>query len=125
MHADAHRHAAARAAPQFLVQDHVIPVVEPGAAVFLGIRKAQQAEFAASMQERLRVTLDDLEALQRNQMEQLELSLTRLLDSVREARSTKRSREIRRVFDDYRQWVEDTLTTEPQPHVRVLAAFTR
>jgi hypothetical protein len=26
------------------------------------------------------------------------------------------------VFDDYRQWVQDTLTTEPQPWIQVLGA---
>ena len=34
----------------------------------------------------------------------------------------QRSRDIHRVFDDYRRWVEDTLTTEPQPWIQVLAA---
>ena len=29
------------------------------------------------------------------------------------------------VFDEYRQWVADTMTTEPQPYIRVLAALTR
>ena len=34
----------------------------------------------------------------------------------------KRSQAIHRVFDDYRQWVQDTLTTEPQPWIQVLAS---
>jgi hypothetical protein len=27
-----------------------------------------------------------------------------------------------RLFDDYRQWVQDTLMTEPKPWIQVLAA---
>ena len=36
-------------------------------------------------------------------------------------RFEQRSQQIKRVFDEYRQWVHDTLTTEPQPWIQVLA----
>ena len=54
------------------------------------------------MSERLQGTLAELERLQ--------------------GRFEQRNQQINRVFDDYRQWVQDTLTTEPQPWIQVLAA---
>jgi hypothetical protein len=55
-------------------------------------------------------------------MQQLELHLEKQLETVRRGKFERRSQVIRRVFDDYRQWVQDTLTTEPQPWIQVLAA---
>jgi hypothetical protein len=53
---------------------------------------------------------------------QLTLDLERQLETVKRGRFEQRSQQINRVFDDYRQWVHDTLTTEPQPWIQVLAA---
>lgn len=36
---------------------------------------------------------------------------------MRHSRFERRSQQIYRVFDDYRQWVNDTLTTEPSPGI--------
>jgi hypothetical protein len=83
---------------------------------------ARQATFAANMSARLRGTLAELEDLQGRQIQQLELQLEKVIEGVKRSRFERRSRHIHRVFDDYRQWVEDTLTTEPQPYVQVLAA---
>ena len=41
--------------------------------------------------------------------------------SVRERKTSQ----ITKVFDEYRQWVEDTLTIEPSPFIEVLAVVTR
>lgn len=80
-----------------------------------------QAEFSAGLNERLVGTLRDLEHLQGRQLEQLTLSLENQLETVKRGRFEQRSQQINRVFDEYRQWVHDTLTTEPQPWIQVLA----
>ena len=82
----------------------------------------RQAAFAAQMQQRLQSTLADLERLQAEQVQQLELRLAKQLEQVRRSQFERRSRVIRRVFDEYRQWVEDTLSTEPEPYLQILAA---
>lgn len=82
----------------------------------------QQADFSAELAQRLEGTLADLERLQGRQIEQLSLDLEKQLETVKRSRFEQRSRDIHRVFDDYRRWVEDTLTTEPQPWIQVLAA---
>lgn len=83
---------------------------------------AKQATFASQLSERLQGTLAELERLQGRQVQQLTLELEKQLETVKRGRFEQRSQQINRVFDDYRQWVQDTLTTEPQPWIQVLAA---
>jgi len=54
-------------------------------------------------------------------MKQLSLELEKQIETIRQGRFEQRSQQISRVFDEYRQWVEDTLTTEPQAWIQVLA----
>jgi superfamily II DNA or RNA helicase len=82
----------------------------------------RQAAFAGEMQQRLQGTLADLERLQTGQVQHLEWRLEKQLEQVRRSQFERRSMVIRRVFDEYRQWVEDTLSTEPEPYLQVLAA---
>ncbi|PVX38199.1 DEAD/DEAH box helicase [Janthinobacterium sp. 78] len=81
-----------------------------------------QRAFAAEMKTRLEGTLADLERLQSKQVVQLTLQFERVIEGVARSRFEQRTRQINRVFDDYRLWVADTLTTEPQPYIQVLAA---
>lgn len=85
---------------------------------------ARQGVFDTDMKSRLAGTLAELEILQGKQVQQLELRLENLLEGVRQSKREQRGKQIRQVFDEYRQWVEDTMTTEPQPYIRVLAALT-
>lgn len=86
-----------------------------------------QESFAADMTSRLSGTLADLERLQGKQMEQLELCLSenQQAEQFKNNRREQRTQYIRKVFDEYRQWVQDTMTTEPQPFIQVLAAAVR
>jgi hypothetical protein len=83
----------------------------------------RQTRFAVESEQRLQGTLQDLERLQNCQIEQLSLQLENQIETVKRARFERRSQYIHRVFDDYRQWVQDTLTTEPQPWIQVVAAM--
>ena len=79
-------------------------------------------DFTRDLETRLAQTLADLKTLQDRQIEQLELDLAKQIEAVRQSRFGKRSAEINRVFDDYRQWVQDTLTAEPKPWTQVMLA---
>ena len=83
--------------------------------------------FAADMQSRLAGTLSELERLQDRQLTQLELRLAsqHQPEQLHRSRRQQRTQQIHRVFDEYRQWVRDTMTTEPQPFLKVLAAVVR
>ena len=86
-----------------------------------------QESFSAKMTQRLSGTLADLERLQGKQIEQLELRLAanQQAEQFKKSRREQRTQHIRKVFDEYRQWVHDTMTTEPQPFIQVLAAAVR
>ena len=73
-----------------------------------------QESFSAQMTQRLSGTLADLERLQGKQIEQLELRLAanRQVEQFKRTRREQRTQQIRKVFDEYRQWVKDTMTTE-------------
>lgn len=84
----------------------------------------RQQSFSAQMSERLSSTLAELEKLQSKQFEQLELRLenNQQAEHFKRTSRERRTQFIRKVFDEYRVWVEDTMTTEPQPFIQVLAA---
>jgi hypothetical protein len=88
---------------------------------------ALQESFSAQMTQRLSGTLADLERLQGKQIEQLELRLeaNQQAEQLKKTKREQRTQHIRKVFDEYRQWVQDTMTTEPQPFIQVLAAAVR
>ncbi len=88
---------------------------------------ALQKTFALDMTQRLAGTLADLERLQGKQFEQLELRLkaNQQAEQFKKSRREQRTQHIHKVFDEYRQWVQDTMTTEPQPFIQVLAAAVR
>jgi vacuolar-type H+-ATPase subunit E/Vma4 len=76
----------------------------------------------AAVRAQVRALLQQQQSLQAKQVRQLELRLEKQLEQVRRSQFERRSRVIRRVFDEYRQWVEETLSTEPEPYLQVLAA---
>jgi hypothetical protein len=86
-----------------------------------------QESFSAQMTERLSGTLADLERLQGRQIEQLELRFAenQQAESIKRPKREQRKQQIGQVFDEYRQWVQDTMTTEPQPFIQVLGAAVR
>ena len=83
----------------------------------------KQKKFDASLQEKMEKTMELLKTLQERQFEQLELLLEKQLDTVKDSKRKKRKQEIDGVFDSYRNWVENTLSTEPEPYIQVLAAL--
>jgi superfamily II DNA or RNA helicase len=105
-----------------------LPIAELQAALPGAVKQMQahmaalQRSFAAAMTTRLEGTLAELERLQSRQVVQLTLQLERVIEGVARSRFEQRTRQINRVFDDYRAWVADTLTTEPEPYIQVLAA---
>lgn len=87
--------------------------------------RERQQHFAADMATRLQSILANLERLQNKQIEQLELRLEHQggLQNLVQGKRAQRESQIRKVFDDYKVWVRDTLQTEPHPHLQVLAAI--
>ncbi len=99
-------------------------------AAVIAMRKfmvERQKTFAANMDARLENTLADLARLQGKQLEQLEWNFAKsqLAENLKRGQREQRTQHIRKVFDEYRDWVRDTMTTEPEPFIQVLAAATK
>ncbi|WP_299315390.1 DEAD/DEAH box helicase, partial [uncultured Halomonas sp.] len=87
----------------------------------------RQAEFSAATRPELERQLSELKALQERQVHQLEMALesSRQAEHFKASRREQRLGRIEAVFDDYRTWVEDTLTIEPVPFIQIIAVLTR
>ena len=82
--------------------------------------------FESRINEKLNDELEALERLKSRQLRQLELQLERSdqADTFKRARQERGQREIDTIFDEYLEWVQDTMTTEPQPYIKVVCVMT-
>jgi hypothetical protein len=83
--------------------------------------------FERGINEKLNDQLKELEHLRERQLEQLDRDLERSsqADAFKKARRQQRTRVIEDIFDEYIQWVEDTMTTEKEPYLQVVSVLTR
>jgi hypothetical protein len=86
---------------------------------------ARRRAFQQSHETRLREEMLSLSTLQDRQLSFLEFEFPedQVLLGSRRSRKLERRRRIDEVFADYRRWVEETLTTEDSPFLRVAAVF--
>jgi len=84
----------------------------------------RRTEFEAHINAKLNEQLAALERLKEKQYTQLDLRFqqSRQLPGVIERRKEEERRRIERLFDDYLEWVEETMTTEEHPYLQVIAA---
>ena len=94
----------------------LLPAVEAARAHM----HAERDAFEARINETLNAHLTKLETLRGRQERQLELAL----DGLSASKAGERQRAIADVFDDYYTWIEDTMTTEPEAYLQVLAVLT-
>ena len=82
--------------------------------------------FEETVNRKLQKELDALERLKGRQIGRLEARLeqSRQTEQVKQGRRANRRREIEQTFDDYFKWVDDTMTTEREPWMKVICAMT-
>ena len=82
--------------------------------------------FEERINEKLNRELEALEKLRTRQLRQLALRLERSgqAETFKRAREERGRRDIEAVFDEYLKWIEDTMTTEPQPYIKVVCVMT-
>ena len=87
---------------------------------------ARRRDFDEHVNDKLNRELRALEALKVRQLRQLELQLERSdqSDTFKRAREERGRRDIKTIFDEYFEWVEETMTTEPQPWIKVACVLT-
>jgi hypothetical protein len=86
---------------------------------------ARRQAFQQGLETRLREEMLSLSTLQDRQLSFLEVEYPedQTLLGSRRNRKLERRRRIDQVFADYRRWVEETMTTEDSPFLRVAAVF--
>ncbi|MBW5893075.1 DEAD/DEAH box helicase [Pectobacterium polaris] len=82
--------------------------------------------FEEKINQQLSEHLEKLEKLKGRQIGQLELDFAenKQQESVKQSRKEQRQREIEHNFNSYIEWIEDTMTTEKQPYIQVIAVIT-
>jgi superfamily II DNA or RNA helicase len=83
--------------------------------------------FERQINEKLNDQLKELERLRERQLDQLarELERSSQAEAFKKGRRQQRTRVIEDIFDEYMQWVEDTMTTEKKPYLQVVSVLTR
>ena len=86
----------------------------------------RRRDFEERINEKLNRELEALEKLRPRQLRQLELQLERSdqSDRFKRAREERGRRDIETIFDEYLDWVQETMTTEPQPWIKVVCVLT-
>jgi hypothetical protein len=81
--------------------------------------------FEDSFRSRLAGEIETLTRLRDRHHQQLELDLPEVqaIMALQRSRKEMRRRRIDEIFQNYQSWVEETLTTEDQPFLRVAAVF--
>ena len=79
--------------------------------------------FEESTNQKLNQQLTELEELRARKIKQLDLFFDQQNASNKEAKRNQQTTDINTIFDDYIQWVEDTMTTEDQPYIQVIAVM--
>ena len=83
--------------------------------------------FEDEINAKLNIELEALDALKDRRLKQMELRLegsSGLAEPLKQSRAERERRDIDDLFSDYLTWIEDTMTTEPQPWVKVVCAMT-
>lgn len=89
---------------------------------FQTIRKEKESKIDHKLQKQI----DALEALRDKRVKQLAFSFEQTggIQQIVEDKKQKEQKRIEQLFDDYIQWIEDTMTTENTPYIQLIAVFT-
>lgn len=93
--------------------------VQQAKARILETRKQFETEINIKLNEQL----TELETLRGKKIKQLEQMFEQSQSTAKQARKAQQTQDINTIFDDYIEWVEDTMTTENQPYMQVIAVI--
>ena len=83
-------------------------------------------EFEAGIDDQLQQELADLEALKKRQLEHVLRSVegSRQSEAIKLSRINRKQQEIEKLFEQYLEWVQDTMMFEDQPWLKVMCVMT-
>jgi len=84
-----------------------------------------RSDFEDEINEKLNEQLKALERLRNNQYTQLELRYedSRLTEKVVQTHKERERRDIDLIFDEFFEWVQETMTSEDNPYIQVIAVL--
>ena len=82
-----------------------------------------RVEWKEANDPKLQVHLDRLEELRQRRLAQLEIAFEGHLSETRRNRRENERRRIDKLFDDYLEWIENTMTTQDKPYLRIAAVL--
>ena len=87
---------------------------------------ANRDEFNDCVQPKLQEHLQELHRLKGRRLEQLHFNFDTLSPTAYLQRSRKEAeqRRIEALFAEYQTWIEETMTTEDKPYIRIVAVLT-
>ena len=101
----------------------LLPVaVTKARSYFVDRRNAFEEGINAKLDEEIKA-LDDFKERRRQQL-QLALDMSNQAEPIKQGRFEQACRETQAVHDEYLEWIEDTMTTEPRPWIKVVCAMT-
>lgn len=82
-------------------------------------------QFESSVNEKLNEQLAELERLKAKKFAQLELRFEQdgSATTIKLNKKDREKREIERIFSEYLEWIEETMTTENNPYIRIVAVL--
>ena len=89
---------------------------------FIERRNVFEKSINAKLEDEVRA-LDEFRARRLQQLE-LDFSQSEHAEQFRRHRGEQARQEVEEVHDEYVNWIEETLTTEPHPWIRVVCAMT-
>jgi anion-transporting ArsA/GET3 family ATPase len=93
-------------------------------AIKVKMREARDS-FEKETRSKLDAQLEKLKVQENKHFEQLDLFTqnSQQLVSVKEKRQRQETEAIRSRFEEYRQWIKETMNTEDQPYIQIVAAI--
>ena len=87
--------------------------------------RMRRRAFESRINDKLNDELKALEKLKKRRLLQLELQLERSdqAEAFKRTREERGRRDIDTIFEEYLEWIEDTMTTEPQPYIKVVCVM--
>jgi hypothetical protein len=82
-------------------------------------------QFEQENRPKLNAQLDKLQKLEHKHIEQLDIFIesSEQVAAIKQKRYQTESEAIRSRFEEYRQWIHETMNTEDQPYIQIVAAI--
>ena len=103
------------------------PLRKEAIAKALTYLQTERKTFELALAPKLKEQQERLKRLRGNHLEQLELRFAgdKRPETIKQQRRRGELSYIEKIFKDYRDWVELSMTTEPDPYIKLVAVFRR